>query len=220
MAVVRVLLGEDHAIFRELFASAFDHEPGFEVVAQAGTLAEARQALEDLGEGGVEVAVLDLRLPDGDGTDLIGELHARNPHGVALVLTASLDLAVYARAVRAGAAGVMHKSASVGEVMDAIRRLPAGEALLSQREAVELLRLADRERAEGREARWAFEELTSREKDVLEALAEGMGERRSRPGSASGWGRSAATWRAFSQSSGCTPGCRRWSSRCATASCR
>jgi len=175
--VVRVLLVEDHVIFRELFASAFEKEPGFEVVAQAGTIGGARRVLEDLGEGGVDVAVLDLRLPDGEGTDLIAELRAGNPHGAALVLTSSLDLAVYARAVRAGAAGVMHKSASVGEVMDTIRRLAEGEALLSQKEAVELLRFADRERAEGREARRAFEELTSREKDVLEALAEGMGDK-------------------------------------------
>ena len=123
------------------------------------------------------MAVLDLRLPDGDGTDLIGDLRAGNPHGAALLLTASLDLAVYARAVRAGAAGVMHKSASAGEVMDAAWRLAADEALLSQSEAVELLRLVDRERAEGREARWAFEQLTSREKDMLEALAEGLGDR-------------------------------------------
>jgi CheY-like chemotaxis protein len=79
--VVRVLLLEDHAIFRELFASAFDQEPGFEVVAQAGTLAGARQALEELGEGGVDVAVLDLRLPDGDGTDLIGEPRGVRPGG-------------------------------------------------------------------------------------------------------------------------------------------
>jgi two-component system nitrate/nitrite response regulator NarL len=175
--LVRVLLLEDHAIFRELFASAFDREPGFEVVAQADTLAGAREALEDLGEGGVDVAVVDLRLPDGDGTDLIGELRAGNPHSAALILTASLDLAVYARAVRAGAAGVLHKSASVGEVMDTIRCLAEGEALLSQKEAVELLRFADRERTEGREARWAFEQLTSREKDVLEALAEGLGDK-------------------------------------------
>ena len=174
--LVRVLLLEDHAIFRELFASAFDREPGFEVVAQAGTLAGAREALEDLAAG-VDVAVLDLRLPDGKGTDLIGELRAGHPHGAALVLTASLDLAVYARAVSAGAAGVLHKSASVGEVMDTIRCLAEGEALLSQKEAVELLRFADRERTEGREARWAFEQLTSREKDVLEALAEGLGDK-------------------------------------------
>ena len=115
---VRVLLVEDHAIFRELFASAFEREPGLEVVAQAGCLAGAREALE-----GVDVAVLDLRLPDGEGTDLIGELREKNPHAAALVLTAGLDPGIHARAVAAGAAGVMHKSVGVGEVMGAIRHL-------------------------------------------------------------------------------------------------
>ena len=80
--VVRVLLVEDHAVFRELFASAFDREPDFEVVAQADTLAGAREALE-----GVDVAVLDLQLPDGEGTDLIGELRERSPHAAARPLT-------------------------------------------------------------------------------------------------------------------------------------
>ena len=170
--VVRVLLVEDHAVFRELFASAFDREPDFEVVAQAGTLAGAREALED-----VDVAVLDLQLPDGEGTDLIGELRERSPHAAALVLTAGLDPAICARAVAAGAAGVLHKSANAEEVMDAIRRLAGGEALLSTDEVVALLRLADRERSQSREARLAFGQLTPREWDVLHSLAEGMGDK-------------------------------------------
>lgn len=185
---VRVLLVEDHAIFRELFASAFEREPGLEVVAQAGSLAGAREALE-----GVDVAVLDLRLPDGEGTDLIGELREKNPHAAALVLTAGLDPGIHARAVAAGAAGVMHKSVGVGEVMGAIRRLAGGEALLSTDEVVTLLRLAERERAQSREARLAFGQLTPREWDVLHTLAEGMGDKEIarklgvRPGTARGY---------------------------------
>lgn len=171
---VRVLLVEDHAVFRELFASAFEREPDFEVVAQAGTLAGAREALE---AEPVDVAVLDLRLPDGEGTELIGELRERSQHAAALVLTASPDPAIYARAVAAGAAGVLNKSARVAEVMDAIRRLAGGEALLSTDEVVALLRLVDRERAQSREARHAFGQLTPREWDVLHSLAEGMGDR-------------------------------------------
>ena len=176
MVVVQVLLVEDHAIFRQLFASAFDNEPDFEVVGQAGTLAEARETLRDLA-GRVDVAVVDLHLPDGDGMDLIGELREGNPHGAVLVLTASVDLGTYARAITAGAAGVVHKSGAFAGIMDAVRRLSAGEALLSQEEVVELLRVADPERTEGREARRAFQCLTSREKDVLEALAEGLGDK-------------------------------------------
>ncbi len=176
MAVVRVLLVEDHAVFRQLFAFAFDREPGFEVVGQAGTLAEARERLRGL-PGGVDAAVVDLHLPDGDATQIIGELREANPHGAVVVLTASVDLGTHARAVLAGAAGVVHKSAGFAEIMDAVRRLSAGEALLSQGEIVELLRVADRERTEGREARRAFGELTSRERDVLGALAEGLGDK-------------------------------------------
>lgn len=170
--VVRVLLVEDHVVVRELFAAAFDREPDFEVVAQAGSLAEARGSLE-----GVDVAVLDFRLPDGQGTEIIAELRANNPHGAALVLTANQDLGTYARAVRAGASGVFHKSIKLGEVMDAVRRVVAGEALLSQKESVELLRIADREHAKGHEARACFERLTSRERDALRALSEGMNDK-------------------------------------------
>jgi DNA-binding NarL/FixJ family response regulator len=169
---VRVLLVEDHAIFRELFASSFEREPGLEVVAQAGSLAVAREALE-----GVDVAVVDLGLPDGDGTDLIGELREKNSHAATLVLTASLDPGVHARAVAAGAAGILHKSVGVAEVTDAIRRVAGGEVLLSSDEVVTLLRLADRERSRGREARLTFGRLTRREWDVLHALAEGLGDK-------------------------------------------
>ncbi len=170
---MRVLLVEDHAVFRELFASAFDLQPDFEVVAQAGTLAEARTLLNTK----VDVAVVDLNLPDGEGTQIIAQLRRENPHALVLVLTASLDPILYARAVEAGAAGVLHKSASVEEVMDAVRRLASGEILLAQEEIVSLLRVLDREREEGREARACFEQLAPREREVLEALAEGMNDR-------------------------------------------
>lgn len=174
--MVRVLLVEDHAMFREMFAAVFEHEPGFEVVGQAGSLAEAREALKRL-DGGLDVAVVDLHLPDGDGVEIISEMCEDNPHCAVLVLTASPDLGTHARAVAAGAAEVLHKSAGIREVMDAMRRLAAGEVLLSQREVVELLRLADRERTRSREARRAFESLAPRERDVLEALAEGLNDK-------------------------------------------
>lgn len=174
--VVRVLLVEDHAIFRELFASAFEHEEGFEVVAQAGSISGASERLGEL-SGGVDVAVVDLGLPDGEGTDVIGELRSRNPHAVALVLTANLDLDSRARAVSAGAAGVLHKSASIEEVMDTVRRLSEGEVLLSQNEVVELLRHADRERTLARDVRISFASLAPRERDALDALAEGMNDK-------------------------------------------
>jgi DNA-binding NarL/FixJ family response regulator len=170
--VNRVLLVEDHATFREPLAFMLNREPEFEVVAQVGSLAEARRALE-----GVDLAVVDLDLPDGNGTELIGELRAANPHGMVLILTASAEREAYARAVEAGAAGVLHKSSSIRDVIEAARRLVAGEAVLSTNEVVELLRLADRRREQDRETLRAVESLTPRELEVLGLLAEGLSDK-------------------------------------------
>jgi DNA-binding NarL/FixJ family response regulator len=170
--VNRVLLVDDHATFREPLAFMFDREPDFEVVAEAGTLAEARSVLE-----GVDLAVVDLDLPDGDGTELIGELRTANPHGMVLILTASADREVHARAVEAGACGVLHKSVRLKDVIGAAQNVMAGEPLLSQNETTELLRLAGRQREQNYEAQRAVEQLTPCEIEVLQALAEGLSDK-------------------------------------------
>jgi DNA-binding NarL/FixJ family response regulator len=170
--VNRVLLADDHATFREPLAFMFDREPDFEVVAHAGSLAEARRVLE-----GADLAVVDLDLPDGDGSALIGELRAANPSGMVLVLTASAERGAHARAVEAGAAGVLHKSVRIKDVVGATRRLAAGEAILSTDEVVELLRLAGRQRERDYEAQRAVEKLTPREREVLRALADGLSDK-------------------------------------------
>jgi len=167
----RLLLVEDHASFRQTLALVFDAEPDFEVVAQAGTVAEARKVM---GDREADLAVVDLSLPDGEGIELIEDLREANPLFAALVLTASLDRAEHARAVEAGAAGVLHKSADVDEILDSTRRLGAGETLLSPEELVELLRIAGQSREEEREARASIEQLTRREREVLMALSEGL----------------------------------------------
>lgn len=167
----RILLVEDHASFRQTLAVLFEHEPGFRVAGQAGTLAEARRLLQDVE---VDMAVVDLSLPDGEGTDLIEEIGDEETGLTALVLTASVDRADHARAVEAGAAGVLHKSADVDEIVDAMRRLAAGETLLSRGEITELLRLAVRHREQELQARSAVERLTPREMEVLAALSEGL----------------------------------------------
>ena len=166
---VRILLVEDHASFRQGVAAILEQEPSFSVVGQAGSLAEARQILE-----GVDVAIVDLGLPDGYGGELIKELRALNPQAQALVLSASLERSEIARAVERGAAGVLHKSAGMDEIAEAVQRLKEGEMLLSIEEVVELLRLAGSRREEEHEARRAVARLTVREKEVLQALAEGL----------------------------------------------
>lgn len=165
----RILLVEDHASFRQALAFVFDREGEFSVVGQAGTLAEARKRLDD-----IDVAVVDLALPDGNGSELVQEISVRNPQATTLVLSASLDQTEFARAVEAGASGVLHKAAALTEIVDAVRRLRAGETLLSPNEIIEMLRLVGRERQQERESRAAIERLTRREKEVLQALAEGL----------------------------------------------
>ena len=166
---VRILLVEDHASFRQALAFMFEREPEFTVVGQAGSVAEARRSLD-----GVDVAVVDLGLPDGDGTALIEELSKAEPRIMTLVLSASLDPGRFARAVEAGASGVLHKAVAIVDIVDAVRRLKAGEALLSPSEIVEMLRVVGRERQEEIAARRSIERLTRRELEVLRALAEGM----------------------------------------------
>ena len=167
----RVLLVDDHATFREPLAFMFAREPDFEVVAEAGSLAEARRVLED-----IDLAVVDLDLPDGDGTELIEELRAANPRATVLILTASAERDAYARAVEAGAAGALHKSVRIKDVIEATRRLAEGEPLLSQDETIELLRLAGKRRERDYKAQLAIEKLTPREHEILQLLAEGLGD--------------------------------------------
>lgn len=166
---VRILLVEDHISFRQALAFMFEREPEFTVVGQVGTVAEARRSL-----GGVDVVVVDLGLPDGDGTALIEDLSGAEPRITTLVLSASLDPGRFARAVEAGASGVLHKSATIKDIVDAVRRLRAGEALLSPDEVMAMLRATWRERHREIGIHQSIERLTRRELEVLRALAEGM----------------------------------------------
>jgi two-component system nitrate/nitrite response regulator NarL len=171
--LTRILLVEDHISFRQALAFMFEREPEFRVVGEAGSVAEVRELpAEALKEA--EVAVVDLALPDGDGLELIEDFSSEEPQIMTMVLSASLEPGRFARAVEAGAAGVLHKSTPIKDIVDAVRRLKAGEELLSSAEILEMLRLVSRERQENQEALQAIERLTSREREILRALAEGL----------------------------------------------
>jgi DNA-binding NarL/FixJ family response regulator len=169
------MLVEDHISFRQALGLMLDRDPGFEVVAQAGTLAEARRGLDgrETPEG-IDAAVIDLALPDGNGADLVGYLRSHNPDLTVLVLSATLSQANLAKAVRAGADGVLDKLAGPGEIIGALRRVVAGSALPSQQEVVDALRSADRQRDPDSDAQMAVGRITPREREVLRALAEGL----------------------------------------------
>jgi|SRR5215216_3518664 DNA-binding NarL/FixJ family response regulator len=118
----RVILVEDHLAFRQALAFLLSQEPDLEVVAQAGSLAEARKMLHIP----LEVAVLDLSLPDGDGSDLIGELHRANADISVLVLSVMLGPSHLEEVMKAGADAVLHKVASPTTIVEEVRRLAGG----------------------------------------------------------------------------------------------
>lgn len=170
------MLVDDHVSFRQPLAFMLGWEPDISIVAQAGTLAEARDLLLDTDQP-VDVAIVDLDLPDGLGLGLMDVLRDLHPHAVVLILSAHSDEGRRARAIDAGAASVMHKSSPVEEILDAIRRLWQGDHLLSQREVLEALRLVRRERERDQETRLKIEKLTPKEREVLQALAEGLSDK-------------------------------------------
>jgi DNA-binding NarL/FixJ family response regulator len=170
--MIRLLLVEDHAVLRSSFAVVLERQPDFVVTAQSGTLAEAREHLPD-----VDLVLLDLDLPDGDGLSLIPKMHAANPKAAALVLTASPDPADYARAIEQGAAGVVHKAASIEEIVDAIRRTHDGKPIHSREEMLAFLRLIARQRAKEADTQRLLRQLTPREHDLLQGLAHGLSDR-------------------------------------------
>jgi DNA-binding NarL/FixJ family response regulator len=172
----RVMLVDDHTSFREPLAFMLNREPNLAVVFQAGSLTEAREVLGDV-KFEADVAIVDLELPDGSGVDFIGELCEKRPRTLALVLSAYSDRVLLARAIEVGAAGILHKSSRLEEIVDGVRRLRAGEHLLSQQEVIEAVRLISRQRREDREAELIIGKLTPREQEVLQALAEGLSDK-------------------------------------------
>jgi DNA-binding NarL/FixJ family response regulator len=120
--IVRIMLVEDHAAFRQSLATLLSQEPDLEVIAQAGSLSQARQILDTP----LDVAVLDLALPDGDGRDLIGELRQSNASISILVLSVMLGPSHLDEVLKAGADAVLHKVASPPTIVEEVRRL-AGE---------------------------------------------------------------------------------------------
>jgi two-component system response regulator DevR len=115
----RLLLVSKHAAFRQTLAMVLNEEEDLEVAWQAGSVAETCGMHLD----GIDVAVVDPFLPDGDGLELIREMSVANPNARALVLSHELDETVYYRALGVGVADVLFTvNASLGEVINAVRR--------------------------------------------------------------------------------------------------
>jgi len=114
--VIRVLIVDDNAEYRGALARLVGREPGVEVVAQAGSVAEARGKL-----GGVDVALLDRGLPDGDGLELVGEIRGANPGVRVFVISSTAETLHPKDAREAGADGMIDKMDTPQEMLAAIR---------------------------------------------------------------------------------------------------
>jgi two-component system, NarL family, response regulator DevR len=121
--IKRILVVVHHNAFREALAMRLSQEDDLEVAWQAGSITDTR----DVHLNGVDVALVDPFLPDGDGLELIREVNVANPNALALVLSHKLDPALYQKASEAGAVEVLATNAGIGEVVDAVRRSAATE---------------------------------------------------------------------------------------------
>jgi DNA-binding NarL/FixJ family response regulator len=162
---LRLLVADDHPLFRRGLRDALEATPGFEVLAEATDGAEAVQLATELSP---DVVLMDLQMPEINGVEATRQILRARPDIHILVLTMfDSDSSVFA-AVRAGAKGYLLKGADQQDVERAIRTVAAGEAVFGTAIATRLVSYFDGNRTR------AFPELTPREHDVLELLADGL----------------------------------------------
>ncbi|MEV5766841.1 response regulator transcription factor [Micromonospora sp. NPDC052213] len=167
---VRVLLADDDVLLRGTLRLLVDATPGMTVVAEAGT---GRAAVELARTHAPEVVLMDVRMPEMDGITATEQVTAgRDAPRVLVLTTFDLDDYVY-RALRAGASGFLLKDTSPVRLLDAIRVVAAGEALLApsvtRRLIAEFTRMPAARRAPGR-----LDGVTPREREVLTLITRGM----------------------------------------------
>ena len=165
--VVRVYLVDDHEVVRRGLRDLLGAEPDIDVVGDAPT---AGMGLAGIASTSPDVAVLDVRLPDGNGVEMCREIRARAPDVACLMLTSFGDDEALFDAIMAGAAGYLLKDVKGQGLVDAVRRVAAGESLLDPSltgRVLDRLRRGDEE-----DPRLAS--LSDQERRILEHIAEGM----------------------------------------------
>lgn len=163
---IRVFLLDDHEIVRTGLRSLLSVEDDLEVVGEAGT---SEDALARIPVVRPDVALLDVRLPDGNGVEVCREIRSHHPSVGCLILTSFADDEALFAAIMAGAAGYVIKQASGTHLVDDIRRVAAGRPVL-ERDLVEQVMARVRANA-ARDRR--LELLTEQERRILEQIAEG-----------------------------------------------
>lgn len=163
---IRVFLVDDHEVVRRGIASLIEGEPDFEVAGQAGSVQEA---LERLPSARADVALLDVRLPDGDGITLCREIRSTMSDVACLILTSHSDDDALFASILAGASGYLLKQIRLDELTNGIRKVAGGASLLDPNVTSKVL---DRLRTPKNDE--PVSRLSHQEKKILELITDGM----------------------------------------------
>lgn len=167
---IRVFLLDDHEVVRRGLHDLLDAQPDIEVVGDAADAAEALARGPALRP---DVAVLDVRLPDGDGITVCRELRSRMPGLACLMLTSFDDDQALLDAILAGASGYVLKQIRGAEIVNAVRTVATGQSMLDPATTTRLMESL-RQEAEPDPEDAALASLTDRERDILEFIGEGL----------------------------------------------
>ncbi|MFJ3788473.1 response regulator [Kitasatospora sp. NPDC090091] len=165
---VRVFLLDDHEVVRRGVRDLLEAEPDIEVAGEAATCAQALARIPALRP---DVAILDVRLPDGDGVTVCRELRDRLPGLACLMLTSFDDDDALLDAIMAGAAGYVLKQVKGADLVSAVRTVASGQSMLdpaTTRKLMESLRHHEESETEA-----ALAQLTPREREILALVGEG-----------------------------------------------
>lgn len=164
---IRVFVLDDHEVVRRGIASLLDIEPDIEVAGEAGTAAGALARVPAIRP---DVAILDVRLPDGDGVTVCRELRARLPGLNCLMLTSFADEEAMFNSVMAGASGYVLKQIHGLDLVGAVRTVAAGQSLLDPRST---RRMLDKLRRDAQRAD-PLASLTEHERRILDHIGDGL----------------------------------------------
>ncbi|WP_329285343.1 response regulator transcription factor [Streptomyces sp. NBC_00691] len=170
-APTRIFLVDDHEVVRRGLRDLIDDEPDMEVVGEAAT---AEQALARGPALRPDVAVLDVRLPDGDGISVCRELRSRMPELACLMLTSFDDEDALLDAIMAGASGYVLKQIKGSDLVSAVRTVAIGQSMLDPATTARLMHsLREPEAAKPPEDE-RLASLSERERSVLDLIGEGL----------------------------------------------
>jgi two-component system, NarL family, response regulator DevR len=165
--MTRVFLLDDHEIVRRGLKELLEGEDDLVVVGEAGTAAEAMIAIPATAP---DVAVLDVRLPDGDGVEVCREIRSAHPEINCLMLTSYADDEALFSAILAGAAGYVLKQVRGTDLIDAIRRVAQGQSLLDPGVTARVLERLRSPQAPDEH----LASLSEQERRILDLIAEGL----------------------------------------------